>query len=76
MSQHIARSPCSECHIVHVAQFEMNFNVPSLPLSNNATPRSSSRDFVCDENRLELEIPISNVQPAGQQFNAMIDSKF
>ena len=76
MSQHIARSLCSECCIVHAARFELNFNAPSLPLSDNAAPRSSSGDFVCDENRLELEIPISNVQPAGQQFNAMIDSKF
>jgi hypothetical protein len=76
MSQHISRSPRSECRIVHVARFELNFNAPSLPLSNNAAPRSSSGDFVCDENRLEHEIPVSHVQPVGQQFNAMIDSKF
>ena len=76
MSQHIARSPHSECRIVHAARFELNFNVPSLPLSDNAAPRSSSGDFVYDKNRLEHEIPVSNVQPAGQQFNATIDSKF
>ena len=76
MSQHIARSLRSQCRIVHMALSELNFNPPSLPSSDNAAPRSPSKDFVCDENRLGHEIPILILQPASQQFNVMINSEF